>query len=131
MCPRIRQLVQKHGPEASRFVIVGLLATAIHYGIYLLLERGLGINRAYSIGYAVSLAFNYILSNYFTFKTQPSLAKSVGFCASHAVNYGLHIGLLNLFVFYGVPEKIAPAFVFMIAIPVNYVLVRHVLKRWK
>lgn len=131
MWPKIRQLVQKHGPEAVRFVIVGLIATAIHYGIYLLLEGWLGINLAYSIGYAVSLAFNFILSNYFTFKTQPSLAKSAGFCASHAVNYGLHIALLNLFVYCGVPEKIAPIFVFMVAIPVNYVLVRHVLKRWK
>ncbi len=131
MWSRIQQLARKHGPEAVRFLIVGLLATAIHYGIYLLLEGWLGINLAYSIGYAVSLAFNYILSNYFTFKTQPSLAKSAGFCASHAVNYGLHIGLLNLYVYLGIPVKIAPVFVFAVAIPVNYVLVRHVLKRWK
>lgn len=131
MFSKLQQLARRHGPEAFRFILVGGVATLIHYGIYLFLEGWMGINLAYSVGYAVSLAFNYILSNYFTFKTRPSLRKSVGFIASHAINYGLSIGLLNIYVYLGVPDRLAPLFVFAVVIPINFLLVRHVLKHWQ
>lgn len=130
MLPKLQQLVRQHGPEALRFIFVGGLATLIHYALYLLLEGRIGINPAYTIGYGVSLAFNYVLSNYFTFRTKPSLLQSFGFCLCHAINYGLSIGLLNLYVSLGVPDLVAPVFVFAVAIPVNFLMVRHVLKRW-
>lgn len=50
---------------------------------------------------------------------------------AHAVNYGLHMVLLNVFLALGLPEVWAPAPVFAIAIPVNFLLVRFVFKRGK
>ena len=41
--------------EFIRFVIVGLLATAIHYGVYLLLDRVIPANPAYAAGYVILL----------------------------------------------------------------------------
>ena len=122
---------EKQG-EIIRFGIVGALATALHYGIYLGLLWVLPeINRslAYSIGYVLSFVFNFVASNYFTFKTKPTTKKGIGFAMSHAVNYGLHIGLLNFFLWCGLSSKLAPAPVFCIVIPINFLLVRFVLKR--
>ncbi len=117
--------------EFIRFAGVGIIATGIHYGVYLILLHFLIPNIAYTIGYAVSFCVNFILTNLFTFKTQPNVKRGIGFMASHAINYGLHMGLLNLFIYLSIPEKYAPIPVYMIAIPVNFLLVRFVFKsKW-
>ena len=118
--------------EIIRFGIVGALATAVHYGIYLgllWLWPMMNPSVAYSIGYLGSFIGNFLASNYFTFKTKPSAKKGIGFALSHGVNYVLHIGMLNLFLWLGVSDEWAPIPVFCIAIPVNFLLVRFVLKR--
>lgn len=110
--------------QPIRYAIVGGLATAIHYGIYLLLQLWLWPWLAYTLGYAISFILNYILTNYFTFRTRPSAKNGIGFIISHAINYGLHIGLLELFLFVGVPNKWAPVPVFVIVIPINFFILR-------
>ena len=112
--------------ELIRFIIVGLLATGIHYGIYLFLMRWLQVNWAYSIGYAISFLFNFYSSARFTFKSNASVKKGVGFGLSHLVNYGLHLFLLNLFLKIKIPPSVAPIPVFALAIPINFLLVRFV-----
>lgn len=124
----IGELKKRFGGEAIRFILVGILATGVHYGLYLLLALWMNVNVAYTIGYGVSFIMNYYLSNYFTFKTKPDVKKGVGFIASHLINYGLHMGLLNLFLWTGIGHSLAPLFVYAIAIPVNFVLVRLALK---
>lgn len=117
--------------EFIRFVIVGVLATVIHYGIYLLLLHYMHTNVSYTIGYVISFICNFFMSNFFTFKSKPTIKKGVGFGISHVINYILHITLLNLFIFLGLSEKIAPVFVFAIVIPINFMLVRFVFKSEK
>ena len=63
--------------EIIRFGIVGVLATALHYGIYLGLRwmwPFMNVSVAYSIGYLVSFVGNFLASNYFTFRTKPTLS---------------------------------------------------------
>ncbi len=115
--------------EALRFVLVGALATALHYALYLLLRGFMPLNLAYTIGYAASFAANFFLTAYFTFRSAPSWRKLVGMGGAHGVNYVLHIALLNLFLWLGVPSALAPAPVFAVAIPVNFLLVRFVFKK--
>lgn len=55
----------------------------------------------------------------------------IGMGGAHAVNYALHIILLNLFLFIGIPAIWAPFPVFAIAIPINFILVRFVFKHRK
>ncbi len=117
--------------EFVRFGIVGVLATALHYGIYYLLQSHINVNVAYTIGYITSFIANFYLTSYFTFGTSPSWKKLIGMGGAHAVNYGLHIVLLNLFLFMGISKTWAPIPVFAIAIPVNFLLVRFVFKHKK
>lgn len=119
----------KRVPEFVRFILVGVFATALHYGIYLLLQRLINVNIAYTLGYALSFIANFYLTAYFTFGKKPSWGKAFGFGGAHLFNYLLHIGLLNIFLWLGLPKPFAPVPVFIIAIPVNFLLVRFVFKR--
>ena len=119
----------KQLPEFIRFVIVGILATALHYGLYFILQSFINVNVAYTLGYAISFIANFYLTAYFTFGRKPSWRKAFGFGGAHLVNYLLHMGLLNLFLWLGGPKPYAPIPVFAIAIPINFLLVRFVFKR--
>ena len=115
--------------EFVRFVLVGLLATAIHYGIYLLFNVMMPANPAYAIGYILSFLCNFFLSSHFTFRKKATFRKGVGFGLSHAVNFAMHMLLLNLFLFLGLGETLAPIPVYCICIPVNFLLVRFVFNK--
>lgn len=114
-----------------RFVIVGIVATAIHYGLYFLLQFLIEVNIAYTTGYLISFIANFYLTAYFTFRTRPSWGKAFGFGGAHLCNYLLHIGLLNLFLYLGLSKTLAPIPVFAIAIPINFLMVKFVFKRKK
>lgn len=115
--------------EFIKFVIIGTIATGIHYSIYLLLDKYIGFNISYSLGYALSFIFNYVASNYFTFKTKPSADGGIKFIGAHVFNYFLQIALLNIYVMLGIPKLIAPFFVYCICVPTNYFLVKKALKK--
>ena len=123
--------IKRVSGEFIRFGIVGGLSTALHYGIYYLLQLYINVNIAYTIGYILSFVGNFFLTSYFTFGTAPSWKKLVGMMGAHVVNYLLHIALLNLFLWIGVAQQWAPIPVFAIAIPVNFILVRFVFKHKK
>ena len=66
-------------PEFIRFVLVGVFATALHYGIYFLLQKFINVNIAYTLGYAFSFIANFYLTAYFTFGKKTVMGKSVRF----------------------------------------------------
>ena len=117
--------------EFMRFGIVGIVATALHYGIYYLLQPYINVNVAYTTGYVLSFIANFYLTSYFTFRTTPSWKKLTGMGGAHIVNYLLHMALLNLFLFMGISKTWVPIPVFAIAIPINFLLVRFVFKHKK
>ncbi len=154
-------LLRKLGPEFVRFFVVGIVATLVHLLVYWLLNALFSLTEAdeaalnvtYTAGYVVSFIGNYILSLKWTFRTKGSVSKGAGFAFSHLVNYGLHMGLLNLFLSLGVgramvsvfsfcmpwlveifpvladPAALLPLPVYVIVVPVNFLLVRFFLKR--
>lgn len=123
--------------EFIRFVIVGVIATGIHYGLYLLLihvvriDGSLWTNIAYSVGYLVSWFCNLWLTARFTFRESVTVGRGVGFAVAHLVNYGLHVLFLNVFLRLGIPENWAPIPVYCLVVPINFVLVRTVFKKLK
>lgn len=114
--------------EVIRFCIVGTLATCIHYGIYLFLNKFILVWLAYSIGYAISFIFNFYLTSVFTFQEKATVCKGIGFILSHLINYVLHILFLSLFIYLRVRKDYAPILVYVIVIPINFLLVRFVFK---
>ena len=125
----MRYFIARHKSEMIRFILVGSLAAGIHYGVYLLLDLWVAVNLAYTLGYLVSFITNYYLSNYFTFQTRPNARNGLRFITSHLVNYCLQMFLLNLFLWSGIPSTFVPVFVFSIAVPVNFIMVRYALKK--
>ena len=115
--------------ELFRFCLVGGFATLLHYAIYRLLDCSFSANVAYAAGYVLSFLVNFYLTAYFTFGTSPSWAKFLGMSGAHLVNFLLHMGLFNLFLWMGIPKPYAPFQVFAIAIPINFLLVRYVFKK--
>lgn len=114
--------------EFVRWGIIGVLATIIHYGIYLLLKPFILIGIAYTIGYIISFFCNYYLNCRYNFKKRASLKNGIGFSLSHFFNYILQIVLLKIFVCIGLSEELAPLFVYVIVVPINFLLVRFVFK---
>ena len=155
------QYVKQAGGEFARFFVVGVGATLLHLVVYLLVNWCFGLTEAdawgitltYAVGYAVSFVANYIVSLRWTFKTEGSVSKGLGFAFSHLVNAGMHLGLLNLFRTVGAgdalsmlliwltpwlvewlpvlgrPESLLPLPVYVIVVPVNFLMVRFFLKR--
>lgn len=116
--------------EVLRFCIVGVIATAIHYGVYWLLQRYINVNVAYTIGYVVSFVVNYLLSARYTFRQRTSARNGAGFVAAHACNYCIQIILLNMFLWLGLSRAVAPIGVYAIAVPINFLMVRFVFKHF-
>ena len=119
---------QKLG-EVIRFGIVGVAATLIQYGVYLLMVGWTHVAVAKTVGYAVSFVFNFYASTRFTFRVKANVRRGAGFVLSHVVNYLLQMATLTLFIWVGVPKELAPIPMFGICVPVNFLLVRFFMKR--
>lgn len=144
-----------------RFVVVGVGATLLHSAVYVALQYLLGASQetpvllslAYCIGYGVSFLANYFVSLQWTFKTDGNVGKGLGFAFSHAVNMGMQVGLLHLFLwcglgaamaglmnvllpwavelfpFLGAAETLLLLPIFAIVVPMNFIMVRFFLTR--
>ena len=126
----ILRLNKKEGVrQFVRFCINGVVAAAIHYGVYFLFQLYIDVNVSYTVGYLVSFVYNFIATNYFTFHTTPTWKKFVGFAGSHGVNYFLHIILFNLFLYAGVHQLIAPPLVMVVAMLIQFMILKLVFSR--
>lgn len=127
--------------EFIRFCIVGCIAMGLHYAIYLALLWMMGMDwsasrgadwratLAYTVGYVVALVVNMWLTARFTFKENLSLKRGSGFLLSHAINYVLEIGLLNMFLALHIAEWLSPLLTLLISVPVNFLMVRFAFKK--
>lgn len=115
--------------EMIRFSIVGVLVTAIHYGVYWLLQLVVNVNIAWTAGYVAGFIVNYYLSAFYIFRKKTSVKNGAGFGIAHVVNYLLQMVLLNFFIWIGLSAEMAPVGVYAVSIPVNFLLVRFVFKK--
>lgn len=115
--------------EIMRFGIVGMAATMVQYASYLLLNNVMHPTIANTIAYAISFAFNYIASTRYTFKVKSTTKRGMGFTFSHLVNYTLQTSVLATMLWLGMAKDWAMLPVFMICVPINFVLVRYFLKK--
>lgn len=108
---------------------VGGVSAIVHYLIYIaLLKLGIPYNISYAIGFSCGIICNFYGSNIFTFKTKPTFRRAIKFAISNGINFLNHLILLNLSIIIGISEEIAPAVVYTIAFPINFILVRYALR---
>ena len=113
-----------------RFAAVGGVATAVNYATYVVLVRSfddLHPAVAYLCAFCVSIVCNFLLSSYFTFRVRPSVRRAVRFLAAHLSNLVNELVLLEIWLWAGVPKLYAPLCVFLVAFPINFLMVRFAL----
>lgn len=113
--------------EAIRFVAVGGFCTLLQYGIYVLFVNVVKVTPVVAtlISYAISFIANFFFSSYFTFRSNPTAKKGVGFTLSHLINMGMQTGLVAIFKgLVGSTLALLPALA--ICVPLNFLLVRFV-----
>ena len=114
-----------------RFAAVGVVATGINYATYASLVSnfdGLWPEAAYLAAFCVSISCNFVLSSYFTFRVEPTWRRAAGFLTAHLINLVNELLLLRLWIWIGVPKLYAPLCVFVVAFPINYLMVRLALR---
>ncbi len=125
----ISRLGGKSLGQVIRFGIVGVAATAIQAVLYQVLVGWLRAELANAIAYVVSFIFNYVASTRFTFRVKSSARRSAGFLLSHLINFTLQTLILHLSIRLGLTERWAMVPMFVITVPVNFLLVRFFLTR--
>ena len=115
--------------ELLRFCITGIISTVTNYGIYWLLLPLLNHSVAFLIGYIVAFAVNYLLTTTFTFKVKASAKNGAGFVVSNVINFFLCELFLNLLIYLGVSKQWAPIPMYAICVPINFLIVRFVMKK--
>lgn len=115
--------------EIIRFGITGVVSTLVTYVVYYICLFWLNPTISFSSGYIVAMVVNYILTTSFTFKVKANTRNAAGFIVSNAINYGLCTLFLNFFILIGVSKKLAPIPMYAICIPLNYLIVRFVMKK--
>ena len=114
--------------EIVRFGITGIVSTLVTYAVYYVCLLWLNPTLSFSIGYIVAMIVNYILTTSFTFKVKANKKNAAGFVISNVINYGLCTLFLNFFIWIGVSKKLAPIPMYAICIPLNFRIVRFVMK---
>lgn len=117
--------------ELVRFGLVGVMATGLHWLVYWAMLPWCNAYAAYTVAYVLSFLANFLATSYVTFRARPTWTRLWGMAGAHAVNYAVHIVLLAAMLRLGVPERWAPAPVYCVAVPINFVLVRLVFKKTK
>ena len=115
--------------EIIRFGITGVASTVTTYLVYYVCLLRVNPTIAFSIGYIVAMCLNYLLTILFTFKVKATAKNAVGFILSNGVNYLLCTLFLNIFIWCGVGENLAPIPMYVICIPINFIIVRFIMRK--
>jgi putative flippase GtrA len=115
--------------EVIRFIITGVVSTLTTYAVYWVLLPFLNHSIAFLVGYIVAVIVNYIMTTSFTFKVKATKKNGLGFIMTNIINFILSEAFLNLFIYIGVSKQWAPIPMYAICIPINFLIVRYVMKK--
>jgi putative flippase GtrA len=111
-----------------RFAAVGVVNTAIYYGLYLLLQTAVPYMAAHVAATFVAMACSYLMNCWLTFHVRPSWRTFALFPLSNATSFCITTITLPLAVeWMGVDQKLAPLLVGVLAIPATYVVAQLIL----
>ena len=111
-----------------RFVVVGILNSALTYALYVLLNMVLAYQVAYAISFSAGIFFSAQLNSKFTFKTKLNTWKLARFCFIYFLNFCVGLGLLSILVDYlQWSDVTAPVLVLLATTPIGFLGSKYVL----
>lgn len=131
MVGKIKALLsQKEMQQFIRFCIVGGTCALIDAAIFYVVRLFAPYQVALVSGYLISLCVNYLLTVYWTFRTESSVLNLVGIVGAHMFNlFVVRMGLMFLFVeILGLKDSIAYLPMAVISAVTNYLVIRTVVK---
>lgn len=106
-----------------RFGIVGVVNTAVYYGLYLLLHVALPYLVAHAVAFVLAMVVSYFLNCYFTFHARPTWKRFMLFPLSNLANFVIStVGLYVLVQTAGMGERVAAIPAAAIAIPFTFLI---------
>ena len=116
------------GREFLRFLLAGVLNTALTYAIYLLATLAVGYQLAYAVAFLAGVAISYRLSLRYVFRQAGSLKKIARYPLVYLVQYAVGAIVLELLVRHaGVSVPLAPLVVVVLTLPLTFMLSKFVL----
>lgn len=114
--------------QALRFVLVGGLCTALHYGVYVALLYLVPLfpaQASYALGFTAGFGCNVWFTGKFTFSARITWPRVLAMMGIQGINALLHVGTLSLSLALGLSPHLAPLPAFAIAIPLCFILARY------
>ena len=131
MLGKIKEYLSKtEMQQFIRFCIVGGTCALIDAAIFYIVRLFAPYQVALISGYLISLCVNYLLTVYWTFRTESSVLNLIGIVGAHMFNlFVVRMGLMLLFVeILGLKDSIAYLPMAVISAITNYLVIRTVVK---
>lgn len=110
------------------FILVGVINTAVTYGLYLLLLVWLHYQVAYAIAYVTGIVLSYLLNATFVFSVSLSWRSFFSFPLVYLVQYAICLMAMYVLVEgFHLNLKLAPLIITAATIPITYILSKWVL----
>jgi putative flippase GtrA len=112
------------------FALVGVVNTAVYYGLYLLFLPWLPYLTAHILAFALSMTGSFFLNARFTYRTRPTWRKFLLFPLTNATNFLLATaGVYAIVDVLHAGNRFAPLLASGAAIPVTFVVSRSIMLR--
>jgi putative flippase GtrA len=116
--------------RVARFLVAGLINTALSYVAYLLLLRVAEYRVAFSIAFIAGLLMSYGLNARFVFRRSAHWRSFTKFPLVYVAQYLAGLALVSFLVeWLGMPAWLAPVVVLTVTVPLTYLLVRAIFVR--
>ncbi len=118
--------------EFVRFCIVGILCTLLDAFIFYALRTSVQYPVALVCAYLLSLCCNYILTVYWTFRSQPSKRNAIGVIAAHLFNlFIVRMGIMWFFTnIIMMSDRMAYIPTIIISTCLNFTIIRFVIHKY-
>ncbi len=113
----------------TRFLISGGVNTVLTYLVYLALIPVMAYTLAYSASYVAGIVIAYVINTRFVFQARMQARSALLYPLVYVAQYAAGVALLALLVEgLGLDERLAPAAVIVLTIPLTFVLSRAIIK---
>jgi putative flippase GtrA len=110
-----------------RFLLSGVVNTALTWGIYLVLLLFFSYLFSYTASYLLGILISYFLNRFFVFQGHQGLRSVLALPLIYAIQYGLSMVMLWCWVeIFELDSRVAPLVAVIVTVPVTYALTKNV-----